>query len=708
MIYHGNRFTITGAGEPESVLATSVGDGFFDLVGATAALGRVFLPEEDSPARGHVVILSDGFWKSHFGGSRDAIGRTMMLDGESYTIVGVMPASFTNSSWGATAQPLWVPNAFTPEERAVRDNHNDAVVARLKPGVDVTQANAELDAISRRLEVQYPKEDTGWGATAIQLRELIVGQIRVALFILLGAVALVLLIACANVGNLLFVRALSRRKEIAIRAALGAGRGRVFQQLLVESLLLAITGGVAGVLLARSILHASASLLANQLPRADEIAIDARVVVFAAALSIVTGVIAGTMPALRAGRTDLNDALKEGGRADGAIGIRTRRLLIVCEVALSLMLLSAAGLMGRTLIALNRVDAGFDPRNVLTMRVSLPRATYKTTAQQLSFAMRALERMRALPGVQAAGAIDSLPLQGGSVQPIVLEGHTELLPRDQPTVNVRKILPGYLRAMNIPIVHGRDVADGDGEVLLVSRSAAKLLWGDVDPIGRRVTLPLEAKGIAKDVIGVVGDVKIGGLTGDAPPAVVYELTRQERQYGGFAFAIRTAVPPKSIAQAATAVVHEIDPNQPVQQVTTMEEIVDQTLAPQQFSAMLLGVFAAAALLLASVGIYSVLSYIVRGRRREIGIRAALGAGTRDVLRLVIAEGLGPTSVGILIGVVGALASGRVMRNLVYGVSAWDPITIGAVSIALIGVSLVASAVPAWRASRVDPLVVLRD
>jgi len=708
VIYHGNRFTITGAGEPESVLATSVGDGFFDLVGATAAVGRVFLPEEDSPARGHVVILSDGFWKSHFGGSRDAIGRTMMLDGESYTIVGVMPASFTNSSWGATAQPLWVPNAFTPEERAVRDNHNDAVVARLKPGVDVTQANAELDAISRRLEVQYPKEDTGWGATAIQLRELIVGQIRVALFILLGAVALVLLIACANVGNLLFVRALSRRKEIAIRAALGAGRGRVFQQLLVESLLLAITGGVAGVLLARSILHASASLLANQLPRADEIAIDARVVVFAAALSIVTGVIAGTMPALRAGRTDLNDALKEGGRADGAIGIRTRRLLIVCEVALSLMLLSAAGLMGRTLIALNRVDAGFDPRNVLTMRVSLPRATYKTTAQQLSFAMRALERMRALPGVQAAGAIDSLPLQGGSVQPIVLEGHTELLPRDQPKVNVRKILPGYLRAMSIPIVHGRDVADGDGEVLLVSRSAAKLLWGDVDPIGRRVTLPLEAKGIAKDVIGVVGDVKIGGLTGDAPPAVVYELTRQERQYGGFAFAIRTAVPPKSIAQAATAVVHEIDPNQPVQQVTTMEEIVDQTLAPQQFSAMLLGVFAAAALLLASVGIYSVLSYIVRGRRREIGIRAALGAGTRDVLRLVIAEGLGPTSVGILIGVVGALASGRVMRNLVYGVSAWDPITIGAVSIALIGVSLVASAVPAWRASRVDPLVVLRN
>jgi predicted permease len=294
------------------------------------------------------------------------------------------------------------------------------------------------------------------------------------------------------------------------------------------------------------------------------------------------------------------------------------------------------------------------------------------------------------------------------VQPIVLEGHTELLPRDQPTVSVRKILPGYLRVMNIPILRGRDVADGDAEVLLVSRTAARLLWGDADPIGRRVTLPLEAKGISKEVIGVVGDVKLGSLTADTPPAVVYQLTRQERQYGGFTFAIRTAVPPTSIAQAATAAVHEIDPNQPVQQVTTMEEIVAQTLAPQQFSAMLLGVFAAAALLLASVGIYSVLSYIVRGRRREIGIRAALGAGTRDVLRLVIAEGLVPTSIGIVVGVLGALAAGRVMQNLVYGVSAWDPVTIGGVSIALIGVALMASAVPAWRASRVDPLVVLRD
>jgi len=710
VIYHGNRFTLSSAGEPESVLATSVGDGFFDVLGASAAVGRVFLPEEDSPSRGHVVILSDGFWKSHFGGARDAVGRRMMLDGEAYTIVGVMPGSFTNASWSATAQPLWVPNAFTDKERAVRDNHNDQVVARLEPGVDVAQANAELDAISTRLEAAYPKENAGWGATAIPLRELIVGQIRLPLLILLAAVGLVLLIACANVGNLLFVRALSRRKEIAIRAALGAGRRRVFQQLLVESLLLAGIGGVAGVFFARAALHAAATLLANQLPRADEITIDGHVLFYAAVMSIVTGIVAGTLPALRAGRTDLNDALKEGGRADATIGVRTRRVLIVCEVALSLVLLAAAGLMGRTLLALNRVDAGFDPHDVLTLRVSLPRAKYNTTAKMLAFADAALQRIRALPGVDAAGAIDSLPLQGGAVQPIVLEGRTERLPRDQPTVNVRRISPGYLRAMRIPILRGRDVADSDAEALLVSRTAARMLWGDVDPIGRRVTLPLEARGVAREVVGVTGDVRLGSLTDATPPAAVYVFTRHEFEDVTFtlAFAIRTTVPPLTMAKPAAAAIHDVDPNQPVQQATTMDEIVEQTLAPQQFSAMLLGVFAAAAILLASVGIYSVLSYIVRGRQREIGIRAALGAGTGAVLRLVIAEALTPTCIGIAIGIAGALAAGRLMQKVVYGVSAWDPITIGGVSLALVAVAVIASIVPAWRAANVDPSLALRD
>jgi len=707
-IYGGARFTLTGAGNPESLLATAVGDGFFDVVGAHAALGRVFLPEEDSPARGHVVILSNGFWKSHFGGSRDAIGRTMTLDGESYAIVGVMPASFTNAAWGATAQPLWVPIALTAADRAVRDNHNDQVVARLEPGVDVAQAQAEMDAISKRLEAAYPKENAGWGANVIGLRELIVGNIRLPLLVLLAAVALVLLIACANAGNLLFTRALSRRKEIAIRAALGAGRWRVFQQLLVESLLLALVGGAAGVFIARAGLRAAATLLANQIPRAEEITVDGRVLLFATGISLVTGIIAGALPALRAGTADLNDALKEGGRADGAVGVRTRRMLIACEVALSLMLLTGAGLMGRTLLALSHVDAGFDPHDVLTFRVALPRGQYATTAQMLAFRDGVLQRLRAQPGVQAAGTIDNLPLQGGSVQPIVLEGHAELSTRDQPTVSVRKISPGYLRAMNIPILRGRDVADSDSEVLLVSRSAAKLLWGDADPIGRRVTLPLEAKGIPKEVIGITGEVKLSSLTADTPPATVYELTRQEKQYGGFAFAIRTIVPPMTVAPSATAIVHDIDPNRPIQQVQTMNDIIDQTLASQRFSALLLAIFAASALALASVGIYSVLSYIVSGRRREIGIRAALGAGTRDVLRLILVEGLTPTAIGIAAGLAGALAAGKLVEGLVYGVSAWDPITLGGVSLVLLAVSILASVIPARRAARLDPVIALRD
>src|SRR6059058_2759275 len=506
-IYRFRQFALTGGSDAESVVAGAVGTDFFEVVRARPALVRVFLREEDAPDRGHVVILSDGFWKSRFGAATDVVGRTLKLDGEPYTIVGVMPARFSVTSWAASARDLWVPLAYTDEERAVRENHNAQVIARLKPGITVGQAQSEMTVISTRLEHEYPQANAGWGATVIPLQELIVGDIRVSLVMLLGAVALVLLIACANVGNLLFARGLMRRKELAIRSALGAGRGRVFQQLLVESLVLASAGGAAGLFLARVGLRAGAALLAKQVPRADEITIDVRVLLFVAGASILTGILAGALPALRAGRTDLNDALKEGGRHEGAVGVRTRRLLVVCEVALSLVLLMGAGVMLRSLLALRHVDAGYDPRNVLTMHVSLPETRYSTPAQKSAFFDQALQRIRALPGVEAAGAIDDLPAQGGSVQPIVLEGHAELLPRDQPTVEVRKITPGYLRAMRIPLLRGRDVADRDAEVMLVSRSAAALLWGDADPIGRRVTLPLQSKIVVKEIIGIVGDVK---------------------------------------------------------------------------------------------------------------------------------------------------------------------------------------------------------
>ena len=539
----------------------------------------------------------------------------------------------------------------------------------------------------------------------VPLQELIVGDVRMSLVMLLAAVGLVLLIACANVGNLLFARALARRKELAIRAALGAGRARVFQQVLIESLVLAVAGGAAGLLMARTLLAAGGALLADQVPRANEISIDTRVVAFVAAASILTAFLAGGMPAFRAGRSDLNDALKEGGRHDSAVGLRTRRVLIVCEVALSLVLLMAAGIMLRSLMALRHVDAGFDPRNVLTMSVGLPETRYKTGGQVSSFFDRTLERVRALPGVDAASAIDDLPTQGGSVQPIVLEGHAELLPRDQPTVAVRKILPGYLRTMRIPLVRGRDVGAGDVEALLVSRTAAKLLWGDVDPIGRRVSLPLQSKTVMKEVVGIVGDVKQEELSG-APMPSVYEYTR-EHSWRGLTIVVRTAVPPTSLAQATAGVIHSLDPDQPVEQIRPLQAVLDDTLTAQRFSALLLAVFAAVALTLASVGIYSVLSYIVRGRSREIGIRTALGARTSDVLRLVVVEGMTPAAIGIAAGSVIAVGSARLIERLVFGISPSDPLTLAGVALLLAFVALLASLVPAYRAARLNPLTVLR-
>jgi predicted permease len=602
------------------------------------------------------------------------------------------------------ASDVWIPLALTDEQRAARGNHNRDGVARLKRDVELARAQAEMDTISARLAREFPQTDgRGWGAVVIPMQEEIVGNSRTMLLLLLGAVGLVLLIACANVGNLLFTRALSRRKEIAIRSALGAGRGRVFQQLLTEALLLSATGGGLGLLLAYGTLRSASTLLAGQVPRAEEISIDGRVLLFAVGMSMVTGVLAGTLPAVRAGRSGLNDALKEGGRSDGAIGVRTRRLLVVCEVALSLVLLMGAGVMIQGLLALRSGDTGFDPNNVLTMRVRLVEARYPTPGQRSAFFEAALQRIRALPGVEAAGTIDDLPFSaGGSAQILALEGGA---PQPNPAaVQVRQISPGYLRAMGIPVLRGRDVLDSDAEVLLVSQDAAKLYWGADDAIWRRALLPALSRTVLRQVVGIVGDVKQRNLIEGATPTV-YFYNREP--YGKATFAIRTAVPPATLAQPVVAAIRAIDPEQPVVDIRTMVQVLDGTLTSQRFSALLLGVFAGVALLLAAVGIYSVLSYIVRGRSREIGIRTALGAQRADVLRLVIVEGMSPAFVGIAAGTIAALASAKVMKTLVFGVSASDPLTLAAVAATLALVALMASLVPAYRASRLDPVKVLR-
>src|SRR5213594_3915597 len=614
-----------------------------------------------------------------------------------------MPATASVASWTGMASDVWLPLALTDEQRAARGNHNRYGVARLKRNVELAQAQAEMDAISARLAREFPQTDgRGWEAVVIPMQEEIVGNSRTMLLMLLGGVGLVLLIACANVGNLLFTRALSRRKEIAICFALGAARGRVFQQLLTEALLLAVAGGVLGLLLAYGTLTSASTLLAGQVPRAEEISIDARVLLFAVGVSILTGMLAGTLPAVRAGRTDLNDALKEGGRGDGAIGVGTRRLLIVCEVALSLVLLMGAGVMVQSLLALRHVDTGFDPNNVVTMRMRLVEARYPTPGQRSAFFEAALQRIRALPGVEAAGTIDDLPFADGSSQTLALEGYAPQ--RNPVAVQVRQVTPGYLRTMGIPVLRGRDILDSDAEVLLVSQDVAKLYWGADDAIGRRAILPALSKTVLRQVVGIVGDVKQRNLIEGSTPTV-YLYTREPNP--GVTFAIRTTVPPATLAQPAVAAIRAIDPEQPVQDVRTMEQVLDGQLIPQRFSALLLGVFAGVALLLAAVGIYSVLSYIVRGRSREIGIRTALGARTSDVLRLVIVEGMSPALVGIAVGMIAALTSAKVMTTLVFGVSASDPLTLAAVAAVLALVALMASLVPAYRALRLDPVKALR-
>jgi predicted permease len=697
------ELALTGTGTARTVRATAVSAGFFEIVRERPALGRVFRQEEDTPGGRYVVILSDRFWRTEFGGSPDVIGRTAKLGAEAYTIVGVMPATASVASWTAMASDVWIPLALTDEQRASRGNHNRDGVARLKRDVELPQAQAEMDAISARLAREFPQTDgRGWGAVVIPVQEEIVGNSRTMLLLLLGAVGLVLLIACANVGNLLFTRALSRRKEIAIRSALGAGRGRVFQQLLTEALLLAGAGGALGLLIAYGALTSASTLLAGQVPRAEEISIDGRVLLFAVGVSMLTGVLAGTLPGVRASRSDLNDTLKEGGRSDGAIGVGTRRLLVVCEVALSLVLLMGAGVMIQSLLALRHGDTGFDPDNVLTMVVRLVDARYPSPAKRSSFVDAALQRIRALPGVEAAGTIDDLPFGDGSSQGLALEGYAPQ--RDQVAVQVRQVRPGYLRAMGIPVLRGRDIVESDTEVLLVSAEAAKLYWGAADPIGRRAFLPALSKTVLRQVVGIVGDVKQRNLT-EATTPTVYLYTREPRARA--TFVMRTSLPPATLAQPAVAAIRGIDPEQPVGDIQTMVQVLDGTLTSQRFSALLLGVFAGVALLLAAVGIYSVLSYIVRGRSREIGIRIALGARRADVLRLVIVEGMVPALVGVAAGTIAALASAKVMRTLVFGVSASDPLTLTAVGATLALVALMASLVPAYRALRLDPVKVLR-
>ncbi len=720
--YGFGQYTLTGTGHPEALTTCAVTYGLFSILRAQPLLGRVFLPGEDYPGHDHEVVLSYGMWRSRYGANPAIVGQNIELNGEKYNVIGVMGPGF---EFPIVTDPnyrpqMWKPLAWTDKERAVRDDHNYEVLARLKPIVNLKQAQAEMDTISNRLAQQYPADNKGWGAIAVPLREDLVGDVKPALLILLGAVAFVLLIACANVANLVLAKTLARRKEIAIRTALGATRRRVLQQVLSETVLLAIAGGALGLIFSHFGIVLIVKFLAQQLPRSSEIGLDAWVLAFTLGISLLTGFAAGLLPALRLTREDVNQALKQGlGRtASDSGGNRTRRVLVVCEVALSLMLLIGAGLLIRSLWMLRSVNPGFDPDRVVTMTVSIPATKFPAPAQLISFFDQVLQRVRPLPGVKSAGLIDSLPLSGhGSHQPIAIEGRPPLPMADMPEVDVRLISPGYVSAMRIPVVQGRDIDDSDVAgrpgAVLISQSMARQFWPNENPIGKHLTLYF-FPGITRVVVGVVGDVKDDALNQTRSAAALYYPLAQAStgngpwQSFGMTLAVRTSMDPLDTVSAITNSVHEVDAEVPLLNIATMRDTVSDSLSPQRFTMLLLTAFAGLALLLAAVGIYSVLSYAVRRRVREIGIRMALGAQVSDVLRMVVIEGMKPTLIGVAIGLAGALALGRVLSSAIYGVSSRDLATFGTVSVLLTAVGFAASIIPAYRATRVDPMRTLRE
>ncbi|HET9182231.1 MAG TPA: ABC transporter permease [Candidatus Angelobacter sp.] len=715
-IYGGRSMNLTGGGKPEFVRSATVSADFFSVLGVKPILGRTFLPGEDQLGHDHEVVLTYEFWQSRFGGDRSIVGRQITLNDEAYSVIGVMGPDFMFPAW---EEKLWTPLAWTPKEAAVRDNHNYLVVARLRHGVEIKQAQAEMTAISDRLARQYPADDKDWGALVVPLREDIVGDVRPALLVLLGAVAFVLLIACANVANLLLARALARTKEVAIRTALGASRARIIQQLLFETLILALAGGAVGLVVAKFGLGLIIKFLGQQLPRSTEIGLNGPVLAFTLLISVLTGIMAGLLPAWRMSNSNVNETLKQGmGRAGDSGGNRTRAALVVCEVALSLVLLAGAGLMIRTLWNLRNANPGFDLHNVLTTSLPVPGTKYKTPQEEISFWNRVLERVRALPGVEAAGVVDDLPFNGGSHQPIMIEGRPPVPMAEQPEVDVRVSSAGYLQAMHIPLLRGRDFNDSDTAgrpgVILISEAMAKRFWPGEDAVGKRLTLWF-FRDKPREIVGIVGDVKLDGLDQkDTNSALYMPMTQlsagtgNDWRSGGFDMVVRTKTPPGEVAPALTNAIHQIDPEQAVLHTMTMEDFTAESIAPQRFNMLLLATFAGLALLLAAMGIYSVLSYAVRRRVREIGIRMALGAQIRDVLWLVIFDGMKPALIGLSIGIIGALVAGRVMKNLVFGVKTSDPATFTAVSVLLAGVALVATIVPAYRATKVDPMRTLRD
>ncbi len=703
----GASMNYSGGAEPERVRGTKVTGDFFHVLGVSPMLGRTFTAQETQLGSQHVVILSYGLWQRRFAGSRDVLGRQMNFNNELYTVVGVMPADFHFPD----RIEFWIPMAMDLQNWQQRGGHYLGGIGRLREGVSPAAAQADLNTIAARAEKAYPASNTGWDTTLQSLQETVVGKVRPAIVTLTAAVGFVLLIACVNLANLLLSRSAARRREIGIRNALGAGRGRLMRQLLTESVLLSSLGAAVGLVLAWGGTRLLGNLTPDILPRAGEIGVDARVLLFTAAIAILTGILFGLVPAIQMARTDLISTLREGGRGN-SMGFRRNSLrsaLVIGEVALALMLLSGAGLLMRSFYRLQGVDPGFDPHDVLTFRTNLPSARYKTDPPTIAFYDRALSAIRALPGVTAAGAGQIFPLSGDDyILSFTQIGKPPLGPGNQPSAAYYSVTPGYFEALRIPVKTGRDFTAHDTAdapaVCVISESMARQFYRGENPIGQRLQVGNGTK--PAEVVGIVGDVRDQELESFGRPAIYYPATKDP--FSSMYFGVRTAGDPEALIAPLRAAVRSLDPELPLDAVGTVDDLVSKSLAQRRFSMLLMAIFASLALVLAMVGIYGVMAYSVTQATQEIGIRMALGAKRRDVLRIVLTYGGMLMAAGLATGIAAAAGAGRLLATQLYQVKPFDPLTFAAVGAALLVTGLAACLVPALRAMRVDPLVALRN
>ena len=714
----GGSLNLTGSGEPEQLQAMMVTASFFSLFGGEAARGRVIAPEEEQDGRNRVAVLSDTLWTRRFGGDPNIVNQTITLNGENYTVIGVMPARFQFGREFGRVPDLWVPLTFTPDQLQANRLTNEylSVFGRVRAGLTMQQAQTEMDMLADNVLKQHAPSMNRqqWNLLLQPLNELVVGDVRFALWVLLGAVGLVLLIACANVANLTLARAADRQREVAVRAALGASRFRVMQQLLTESVLLAVVGGMLGLGLAAWGVSLLSNMTQIQIPRSHEIGLDWRVLLFTLGVSVLTGILFGLVPALQASRSNLHDTLKEGGRSgQSAARGRLRNSLIVAEMALALMLLIGAGLLMRSFWQLQQVSPGFQPQGVLTQIVSLPGQKYKELAQRTNFFEQLLPQLKAMPGVQSVGACSVIPMSGtnssGSFQ---IEGRQ--IPQGQSSPHGDRWMAAgdYFETMKIPLIRGRyfnaqDNATSLG-VAIIDETMAKKYWPNEDPLGKRISFDRDDQGNPRwrEIVGIVGHAKHRNLEGES--RVQYYLPYAQRATSNSLFLVlRTSGDPNSLASAVRSTVRSLDKDLPVFRVTTMEQLVADSMAQRRFTLWLLGIFAVTALLLAAVGLYGVLAYSVSQRSHEIGIRMALGAQSTDVQKMVVGQGMKLVLLGTVKGLIGAFVLMRLMSSLLFGVGAADPLTYVVIAALLAGVALLACWIPARRATKVDPMIALR-